>query len=120
VDEDLYGGFIGPTDRQRLDRLRRLPPGDAAWSRASFDDRRLDELVFRYRARAHPEALDAEARARWARHCAGRLHQGDGGAQTLVQFFERLDTLAEDADERGQALLGALYDYAEQIAPPAP
>ncbi len=120
VDEDLYGGFVGPTDRQRLDRLRRLPPDDVAWARASFDDRRLDELVFRYRARAHPEALDAEAQSRWARHCAGRLHQGDGGAQTLVQFFERLDTLADDADERGQALLGALYDYAEQIAPPPP
>jgi exodeoxyribonuclease I len=117
VDEDLYGGFIGATDRQRLDRLRRLAPGDAAWARASFDDRRLDELVFRYRARAHPDALDADGRARWARHCAARLHEGAGGALPLAEFFERMDTLADGADERGQAILGALYDYAEQIAP---
>jgi exodeoxyribonuclease-1 len=117
VDEDLYGGFVGPTDRQRLDRLRRLAPDDPAWARASFDDPRLDELVFRYRARQHPETLsDAEAE-RWARHCAERLHEGAGGGLSLADYLARLDTLAETADERGQAILGALYDYAEQIAP---
>lgn len=117
VDEDLYGGFVGNTDRQRLDRLRRLLPDDPAWGRASFDDRRLDELVFRYRARHHAETLNEAEHERWARHCAGRLHEGAGGALTLARFFERLDTLAESADERGQDILGALYDYAEQIAP---
>ena len=39
---------------------------------------------------------------------------------TLAEFFERIDRLSEDADERGQEILGALYDYAEQIAPPRP
>ena len=117
VDEDLSGGFIGPTDRQRLDRLRQLPAGDPAWGRASFDDRRLEELVFRYRGRHHPETLNEAEQERWAQHCAARLHDGAGGALTLSAFFDRLDTLAEAADERGQGILGALYDYAEQIAP---
>jgi exodeoxyribonuclease-1 len=117
VDEDLYGGFVGPTDRQRLERLRRLMPDDPAWARASFDDRRLDELVFRYRARHHAATLTEAERERWSRHCADRLHEGAGGALTLVSFFERLDALAESADDRGQDILGALYDYAEQIAP---
>jgi exodeoxyribonuclease-1 len=117
VDEDLYGGFVGPTDRQRLDRLRQLPAGDPAWGRASFDDRRLDELVFRFRGRHHPETLSEAEQERWSQHCAARLHDGAGGALTLSTFFDRLDTLAETADERGQGILGALYDYAEQIAP---
>jgi exodeoxyribonuclease-1 len=117
VDEDLYGGFVNPTDRQRLDRLRKLDPHDPAWSRASFDDRRLDELVFRYRARHHTDSLDASERERWLRHCAERLHDGAGGGLSLAAFFEKLDVLAETADERGQEILGALYDYAEQIAP---
>ena len=38
---------------------------------------------------------------------------------SLADFFERIDRLSEAADERGQEILGALYDYAEQIAPEA-
>jgi len=117
VDEDLYGGFIGPTDRQRLDRLRKLPAGDPAWGRASFDDRRLGELVFRFRARNHPDSLSPAEAERWVQHCSERLHDGAGGGLSLGAYFEKLDTLAETADERGQEILGALYDYAEQIAP---
>lgn len=44
------------------------------------------------------------------------LIDSDGVANTIqTQRFE-LDTLAETADERGDAVLGALYDYAEMIA----
>ena len=77
-------------------------------------------MLFRYRARNHHDTLDDAERARWNQHCSERLHQGVGGALTLAAYFERIDTLAEQADERGQALLEALYDYAEGIAPEAP
>lgn len=120
VDEDLYGGFVGSTDRTRLDRLRALPPEQLAGARTGFDDPRLAELLFRYRARNHPGTLDAAERERWAEHRSARLHQGAGGALTLQTYFDRLDALNETADERGQAILEALYDFAEQIAPEAP
>ena len=42
--------------------------------------------------------------------------RGAGGSLTLTAFFEQIDTLQEAADERGQGILSALYDYAEQIA----
>lgn len=120
VDEDLYGGFLESADRGRLDRLRQLPPDDPALARASFDDPRLSELVFRWRARNFPHTLAAEEQARWLRHCSERLHLGQGGGLSLPAFFDSIDTLGETADERGQALLGELYDYAEHIAPPPP
>ena len=120
VDEDLYGGFLGQGDRRSLERLRTLGPDRLAARPPAFEDPRLEELFFRYRARNFPDSLDGDEQARWTRHCADRLHEGAGGAQTLAAFFERIDVLSETADERGQALLGALYDYAEQIAPPAP
>lgn len=120
VDEDLYGGFLAPADRTRLDRLRQTAPDDPARARASFDDPRLAELVFRWRARNWPETLSDAERERWRQHCAERLHRGQGGGLSLQTYFDRIDELSEAADERGQALLGALYDYAEQIAPPAP
>lgn len=111
VDEDLYGGFVGNADRAQLQRLRRLPPAELATRRPAFDDPRLEELFFRYRARNFADTLSAPDRARWQEHCAARLEAGIG------PWHDRIETLAESADERGQALLGALMDYADSIAP---
>ncbi|MFO1294018.1 MAG: exodeoxyribonuclease I [Rubrivivax sp.] len=117
VDEDLYGGFVGNEDRRRLERLRALAPEALARERPGFGDARLEELLFRYRARNFAHTLDAEANERWRRLCAERLHRGSGGALTLAQFFQRIDDLAESADDREQDLLETLYDYAQAIAP---
>lgn len=121
VDEDLYGGFIGPQDRRALDRLRSLTPAQLSQAadegKLNFADPRLDELVFRFRARNWPGSLSPAEQQRWVAHCVARLHEGEGGAQTLAAHFEQIDQLSEAADERGQEILGALYDYAEQIAP---
>jgi exodeoxyribonuclease-1 len=54
---------------------------------------------------------------RWEAHRAARLFDGDGGALTIERLFDEMDKLAETTDERGEAILGALYDYAELIAP---
>lgn len=120
VDGDLYGGFIGNEDRRLLNRLRTLAPQALAQAHPSFEDSRLDELLFRYLARNHPEHLDEEATIRWHAHCAERLHEGKDGARTLTDFFNAIDALSETADERAEEILGALYDYADEIAPELP
>ena len=117
VDADLYGGFIGDEDRRQLERLRKLTPEALAKAKPAFRDERLDELLFRFRARNHVQSLGEDELARWLRHCGERLHGGAGGALTLSAYFDQIDRLAESADERGQGLLAALYDYAESIAP---
>lgn len=117
VDEDLYGGFVGNNDRRQLTQLRALSPQQLALSRVSFDDARLEELVFRYRARNFPDSLSQEDAERWEEHRAARLFDGVGGARTLDGLFEQIDQLSETVDERGEEILGALYDYAEMIAP---
>jgi exodeoxyribonuclease-1 len=117
VDEDLYGGFVGNDDRRSLQRLRQLSSEALAAKRPAFHDNRLDELLFRYRARNFPATLDAAEQARWVEHRRSRLHGGAGGCTTLAAFFERIDALNETADERGSDILAALYDWAEHIAP---
>jgi exodeoxyribonuclease-1 len=117
VDEDLYGGFVGDADRRRLVRLRGLAPAELALERAGFDDPRLEELLFRYRARNFPETLQPDEAQRWEAHRAARLLEGEGGARNVDQFFAEIDTLAESADERAEEILGMLYEYAEAIAP---
>lgn len=117
VDEDLYGGFVGNGDRRKLNELRALSPEALAQARVSFQDERLEELLFRYRARNFPHTLSEAELVRWQAHCVACLHE-DGGARNLMGFFEKIDTLSESADDRGEEILGALYDYAESIAPP--
>jgi exodeoxyribonuclease-1 len=117
VDEDLYGGFVGNNDRRKLASLRFETPEKLALARPSFDDERLEELFFRYRARNFPHTLNEAEATYWEQHRAAKLFDGKDGARTIEQLFAEIDALSEDADERAEDILGALYDYAEAIAP---
>jgi len=117
VDEDLYGGFVSNGDRRRLESLRTEAPPKLAALRPSFEDERLSHLLFRYRARNFPHTLADEEQQAWEDHRAARLFDGAGGARTIDQLFAEIDALSETADERAEEILGALYDYAEMIAP---
>ena len=117
VDEDLYGGFINNADRKRLNQLRELPPAELAHARVGFDDDRLEELFFRYRARNFENTLAPQELERWEAHRAARLLEGEGGVRNVDTLFAEIDVLSESADERGQAVLGALLEYVELITP---
>ncbi len=117
VDEDLYGGFVGNNDRRTLQELRALSPEALAQARPAFADPRLEEIVWRYRARNFPHTLNEEEQQRWEEHRVARLFDGEAGARTIETLFAEIDQLSENVDERGEEILGALYDYAEAIAP---
>ncbi|KAB8036383.1 exodeoxyribonuclease I [Janthinobacterium aquaticum] len=117
VDEDLYGGFVSNDDRRLLDKLRSEAPARLATARPSFADERLQELLFRYRARNFPDTLSEAESQRWEEHRAERLFDGAGGARTIESLFTDIDALSESVDERGEEILGELYDYAEMVAP---
>jgi exodeoxyribonuclease-1 len=117
VDQDLYGGFIGNADRRALTHLRSLTPEQLANARTSFDDARLPELLFRYRARNFPHTLSSTEAEQWEQFRADRLLDGADGARNVDLLFGEIDQLSENIDERGEQILGALYDYAEMIVP---
>ncbi|WP_454773738.1 exodeoxyribonuclease I [Janthinobacterium tructae] len=117
VDEDLYNGFVSNDDRRLLESLRSDTPAKLATARPSFADERLQELLFRYRARNFPQTLSEAENLRWEQHRAARLFDGDGGARTIEMLFTEIDVLSESVDERGEEILGELYDYAEMVAP---
>ena len=117
VDEDLYGGFVEDADRVRLQRLRALTPQEMARDRTAWSDSRLEELVFRYRARNFPDTLGEEELMRWQAHRSQRLHAAPGGGLTLAAYLDRIDELCEQTDERGQEVLGLLADWASEISP---
>lgn len=117
VDEDLYDGFIGNSDRRTLTNLRQMPPDALAKASPTFDDERLEELVFRYRARNFPSVLTEDESERWETHRATRLLEGANGARNVQRFFDEIDALSEKANSESEEILSALYDYAEKIMP---
>ncbi|MGB5829186.1 MAG: exodeoxyribonuclease I, partial [Pseudomonas mandelii] len=112
----LYDGFIGDRDRRLCEQVRRAEPehlGEAAWP---FDDGRLPELLFRYRARNFAASLNAEEQQRWWTFCQQRLSQPEYGApNTLEQFNQALAAVLPDAGAEQQAILLEWRDYAEQL-----
>ncbi len=119
VDQDLYGGFIGQADRRRLTQLTGMHPQELAVAKPGFDDARLQELLFRYRARNFPDSLNPEEQQRWLELRIAFLQEGRGGARTAEQMFAEIDQLQETADERAEEILGTLYDWADAIMPDA-
>ena len=119
VDQDLYSGFIGQADRRRLTQLTTMHPQELAVAKPGFDDERLHELLFRYRARNFPDSLNLEEQQRWLELRVAFLQEGLGGARTAEQMFAEIDQLSETADERAEEILGTLYDWADAIMPDA-
>jgi exodeoxyribonuclease I len=115
VDADLYGSFIGNNDRRRLTQLIALPPHELAEARTGFDDERLEELVFRYKARNFPDILNDDEQERWYEHCTARLQEGEGGARSLEAYYAQLNELSKTADAKGIAVLTHLAEYAESL-----
>lgn len=115
VEADLYGGFIGNRDRSRLDQLNRLDGQELRSQHTSFDDLRLEELLFRYRARHWPDTLDRDEQLRWQTHLnhklAQQLQAGEG-------YFARIAELNQKATPDEQRLLKAVADYAHSLTQP--
>ncbi|OGT88660.1 MAG: exodeoxyribonuclease I [Gammaproteobacteria bacterium RIFOXYA12_FULL_61_12] len=92
-DQGLYEGFLGDADRRLCDRVRSLSPSQLADGHFAFEDKRLKELLFRYRARNWPESLDEPERARWDAFRRARLTDPNGGGSISLQAYR--ETLAE-------------------------
>jgi len=117
VDQDLYNGFIGNNDRRILQNLLSYSSEKLAKTTPQFQDKRLDELLFRYRARNFPETLTEQESERWDQHRASRFYEGSGKAYTVDDFFAEIDRLSEGASPKNEEILASLYDYAESIVP---
>ncbi len=61
----LYAGFVPRSDQQLYPRIRQLDGHDLARLGSPFSDERLNELLFRYRARLYPDSLNADEQGRW-------------------------------------------------------
>ena len=116
TDPDLAiysGGFFADADKATMAKIRTLPPEKLASSQFTFTDKRLAEMLFRYRARNYPDTLNAEEKQRWQVFCVDRLTGKQAGAGiTFDDYFARLNELKTYESATNQAIIQALETYA--------
>ncbi|USW98613.1 exodeoxyribonuclease I [Pseudomonas proteolytica] len=88
-EQQLYDGFIGDRDRRLCEQVRAAEPAQLARQQWPFDDHRLPELLFRYRARNFAYTLDEEEQQRWKLFCQQRLSDVDYGAPNTLESFNK-------------------------------
>jgi len=83
-DKSLYsGGFFSADDKQRMQQLHEMNAEDLAKAQFNFEDQRLDEMLFRYRARNFPATLSAEEKSRWNEY---RLHRFTDDSKSTLSY----------------------------------
>ena len=116
-EQQLYDGFIGDRDRRLCEQVRAAEPAQLARQQWPFDDQRLPELLFRYRARNFPATLNSEEQQRWKLFCQQRLSDGEWGAPNTLEAFKRARIeLAVSATPFQRQVLDQWQEYADSLA----
>lgn len=70
----IYDGFFSAQDKREQDAVRRSTEEELAANNFVFSDKRLAELLFRYRARNFPDSLSVDEKMQWQEFRYMRLH----------------------------------------------
>lgn len=118
TDPDLMiysGGFFGNRDKAGMAKIRTAKPATLAKFKADFDDARLPEMLFRYRARNFPESLSLEETQEWREFCRERLHHpADSKLLALDDFLRKVRELQGEAGAQ-LGILAELEAYGLQL-----
>jgi exodeoxyribonuclease-1 len=122
TDPDLMlysGGFFGPGDKRAMDSIRATKPDKLGLLELAFQDGRLEEMLFRYRARNYSETLNEDEQERWEQYRHQRLISPETGQLGFDDFYTRLNELALEPGitEAKRHLLEELAAYGESIYP---
>ncbi len=116
-EQDLYGGFVDNDDRRLCDRVLQMAPAEFDGLELPFRDKRLHDLLLRYRGRYYPESLNDAERDEWNQFRSNRLEFAPDGGLSLGDFDETITLLrARCADEpTAIEVLEALSDWGRQL-----
>ncbi|MDX1734936.1 MAG: exodeoxyribonuclease I [Halioglobus sp.] len=120
-DPDLMlysGGFFSDQDRRTMDAVRAASPAELAVDSFVFEDARLPEMLYRYRARNCPGSLSQQEKAQWEEYRFQRLTDPAFGASLCMEEFqEEVDArlAAPDLPDTQRDILGQLLEYADHL-----
>ena len=119
-DPDLMiyaGGFFPDKDKALMNTIHNTNPEELGTQTWRFDDKRLPEMLFRYRARNYPETLNADEQAQWLEHCRARLIEGESGHLNFTDFYAEIEQLRTDMelDEQKMLLLDEVTAFGREL-----
>ncbi len=119
VDPDLMiysGGFFSYNDKAAMAKIRNTEPEQLAGLNLNFEDTRLPEMLFRYRARNFPDTLSDEEQGRWLEFCRNKLLQGkDAGASIGFPDFWAIISENKALQDCDVSILDALTEYGDEL-----
>jgi exodeoxyribonuclease-1 len=115
IDVSLYGGdFLKDQDKTVLFRLMQVSPAEWNTEKLQFIDPRLNEIVFRCKARSWPSLLTPTEQIRFANLCSERANTTTvKNALTQKSFAEALENLSDE--QKLSPLFRALEEYGRSI-----
>nr|WP_298414990.1 exodeoxyribonuclease I [uncultured Halomonas sp.] len=118
-DTMLYsGGFFSPADRQEMQRVLETAPEALGETAFAFQDPRLEEMLFRLRARNYPDTLTSEEQSQWEAYRWERMNDTRLGVLTLQGFAREIERLNQvSLDDRDRQVLEELVMHVEAMMP---
>ena len=116
------GGFFDNWDKAKISEVRSSRPEALTGRDFGFHDPRLDQMLFRYRARNFADTLNSEELLQWKSYCQQRLTTDVGGGSiTIEQFEEKVKQLRKEFDKKDKSfdekskILEDLLDYSNKL-----
>ncbi|MEO5691206.1 MAG: exodeoxyribonuclease I [Candidatus Saccharimonadales bacterium] len=109
VEHKLYDQFTADKDKPRINAVRNATASELADFHPEFIDKRLDVLLFRYKARNYPTTLSEDEYVEWESYRMAKLQQ------KLPPFLIALERLKRSGAE--SYVLEELHLWAESIIP---
>jgi exodeoxyribonuclease I len=115
VDSQLYDGFFGNEDSKLMLFARTLPVNELMSKKLEFQDHRLNELFWLYKARQFPKLLSVEDKARWTEYLEKKLMSGE--PTPVASFLNNLEIEAKKSyfDTNKIYLLEELALYVQNL-----
>ncbi|MFM2476730.1 exodeoxyribonuclease I [Celerinatantimonas sp. MCCC 1A17872] len=111
VDGALYSGFIGKGDKALMEMLHSSDPAAISKEAFVFEDKRLNQLLLRYKARNYPYALTDAEQQQWMAYRQNAL------PPQIEKRLLDIETLAQVHQHEPTKLniLKAVYHYIENL-----
>lgn len=123
-ERQLYNGFAGETDKYVMADVRKASGESLSRYNFVFADKRLNDMLLRYKARNFHSDLTEEELAEWNEFVSQRLKEGGDGVLSLTQITQKIADLKVDVAagegpfsggdvEKKLAVLSALEQYVD-------